>query len=118
MKVAKPYKPLHIVAISMQVIFEYVIEKVTRLENGEVEILATGVSPENIATAINPDVEVVMQSIPSQMREMMNQQQKMFQDMQKPMLKFRITEQQYTRGDWKVGGIVEVSVTEQESEKL
>ena len=102
----------------MQVAFEYVIEKVTKLENGEVEILATGVAPENIATAINPDVEIVMQSIPPQMREMMNQQQKMFQDIQRPLIKFRITEQQYIRGDWKVGGVVEVKVTEQDTETL
>jgi hypothetical protein len=99
----------------MKVTFEYIIEKATKLENGEIEIMATGMAPENIATAVNPEVEIVMQSIPPQMREMMNQQQKMFKDMQKPMIKFRITEQQYSQGDWKVGGIVEVTVTEQDA---
>lgn len=102
----------------MRVTFEYVVEKVTKLENGEVEIVATGISSEHIATAVNPEMETLMRSIPPQMREMLNQQQKMFQDMQKPLLKFRITEQQYVRGDWKVGSVVEVAVAEQDTEAL
>jgi len=102
----------------MKVTFEYLIEKVIKLENGEVEVIATGVAPENIATAVNTDMETIIRSIPPQMRDLMNQQQKMFQDTQKPILKFRITEQQYIRGDWKVGSVVEVTVTEQESEGL
>ena len=108
----KSYKPPYIVALSMNVTFEYLIEKVTKLVNGEVEILATGVAPENIATAVNTDMETIIRSIPPQMRDLMNQQQKMFQDTQKPLLKFRITEQQYIRGNWKVGSVVEVAVTE------
>jgi len=114
----KSYKPPYIIALSMNVTFEYLIEKVTRLENGEVEILATGVASENIATAVNTDMETIIRSIPPQMRDLMNQQQKMFQDTQKPLLKFRITEQQYIRGNWKVVSVVEVAVTEQESEAV
>ncbi|MEA2054519.1 MAG: hypothetical protein U9O96_05320 [Candidatus Thermoplasmatota archaeon] len=98
----------------MKAKFDYVIEKVTKLENGEVEILATGVSSENIATAVNSDMEMLMRSIPPQMRELMNQQQKMFQEMQKPMIKFRITGEEYSQGRWKVGDMIEVAITERE----
>ena len=48
----------------MMVKFEYIIDKVTKLENGEVEIIATGISSENIATTINPEMEMLMRSIP------------------------------------------------------
>lgn len=102
----------------MRITFEYVIEKVSKLENGEVEIVATGISSDSIATAVNPEMETLMRSIPPQMRELLNQQQKMFQDMQKPLLKFRITEQQYVQGNWKVGEVVEVAVTEQDTDAL
>ncbi len=98
----------------MKVKFEYVIDKVTKLENGEVEILATGISSENIAMPINPEMEMLMNSIPPQMRELMNQQQRMFQDMQKPMIKFRITSEEYDSGRWKVGDAVEVSIAEKD----
>ncbi|RLF62965.1 MAG: hypothetical protein DRN33_05005 [Thermoplasmata archaeon] len=98
----------------MIVKFEYIIDKVTKLDNGEVEIIATGISSENIATTISPEMEMLMRSIPPQMRELMNQQQKMFQEMQKPMIKFRITGEEYSEGRWKVGDMVEVTIAEKD----
>jgi len=98
----------------MKVDFDYVIEKITKLDNGEVEILATGISSDNIATSVNPEMEMLMNSIPPQMRDLMNQQQRMFQEMQKPMIKFRITGEEYAQGRWKVGDMVEISVAERD----
>ncbi len=98
----------------MIVKFEYILDKVTKMENGEIEVIATGISSDNIATSVSPEMEMLMRSIPPQMKELMNQQQKMFQDVQKPLIKFRITGVEYSTGRWKVGDMVEVAVTEKE----
>lgn len=96
----------------MKVKFEYAIEKITKLENGEVEIIATGISTENIATTISPEMEILMKSIPPQMHDLINQQQKFFQNSQRPVLKFRLTEEEYNSGNWRVGETIDVMVAE------
>lgn len=96
----------------MEVKFEYVIEKITKLNNDELEVIAIGVSTENIATSVNPEMEMVMRSIPPQMQDLMNQQQKMFKNTQKPMIKFRLTQEEYRQGKWRVGDILDVKIEE------
>jgi hypothetical protein len=96
----------------MSVKFEYVIEKITKLDNGEIEVLATSISSENIATPINPDIDMLMKNIPPQLQELMSQQRKMFQNTQRPLMKFRLTEKEYNEGKWRVGETIEVTITE------
>ncbi len=98
----------------MKVKLEFVIEKVTRLDSGEVEIIAMGITPEHIATSISPEMEMLMRSIPPQMQDLINQQQKMFQNTQRPMIKFRITKEEYSQGAWRVGDTIEVTIREGE----
>jgi hypothetical protein len=94
----------------MQVKFEYTIEKVKKLDNGEIEIVATGVSTESIATSVSPEMEMIMRSIPPQMQDLINQQQKLFQNSQRPLLKFRLTAEEYASGVWRVGDTLAVTV--------
>ena len=96
----------------MSVKFEYVIEKITKLDNGEIEVLATSISSENIATPVNPDIDMLMKNIPPQLQELMSQQRKMFQNTQRPIMKFRLTEKEYNEGKWRVGETIEVTITE------
>ena len=96
----------------MKIKFEYVIEKVTKLENGEIEVVSTGVSTEYIATSTSSEMEILMKSIPPQMQDLINQQQKYFQNAQRPVLKFRLTEEEYSTGNWRVGKTIDVTVEE------
>jgi hypothetical protein len=96
----------------MSIEFEYVVDKIMKMDNGEVEIIATGISTENIAKTVNPEMEMLMKSIPPQLGELMNQQTKIFQNVHKPMIKFRLTEKEYKEGNWKVGETIEVTIRE------
>ncbi|KAA0002334.1 MAG: hypothetical protein FE048_04030 [Thermoplasmata archaeon] len=96
----------------VEVNLEYVIEKITKKDNGEVEILAFGYTSEGAVRAVSSQMEMIMESVPPEMRQMLEQQSKMFEKQTKPMLKFCISAKEYAEGNWKVGDTLDTIIRE------
>ena len=60
----------------VEINLEYVIEKITKKDNGEVEILAFGYTSESAVRAVSSQMEMIMESVPPEMRQMLEQQSK------------------------------------------
>ena len=91
---------------------EYVIEKVTKKGNGEVEILAYGFSTDDAVRAISPEMELIMKTVPPEMQQILSQQSQMFKKQTKPLLKFCISDKEYAEGSWRVGDTIDAIVRE------
>jgi len=98
----------------VEINLEYVIEKITKKDNGEVEILAFGYTSESAVRAVSSQMEMIMESVPPEMRQMLEQQSKMFEKQTKPMLKFCISAKEYSEGSWKVGETLDIIIRERE----
>jgi len=100
----------------VEIKLEYVIDRITRKDNGEVEILAFGYTSEDAVRAISSQMEMIMESVPPEMRQMLEQQSKMFEKQTKPMIKFCISAEEYAKGNWKVGNTLDIIIRERENE--
>ena len=96
----------------VEIKLEYIIEKITQKDNGEIEILAFGLTSDNLVRPISSEMEMVMRSVPPEMKQMMEQQSKMFEKQMKPMLRFTISPEEYATGKWRVGDALVVLVHE------
>jgi len=96
----------------MKVKLEFVIEKVAKLGNNQVEIIALGIANDTVVQPSSPESMMLIQIIPPELREMLNQQSKMMRDREKPSIRFIITENEYSEGNWKVGDILSIDIME------
>ena len=96
----------------VEIKLEYIIEKITQKTNGDVEILAFGYSSNDVVKPVSSEMEMIMRNVPPEMKQMMDQQSKMFEKQMKPMLRFTITPEQYSTGRWRVGDALETVVKE------
>lgn len=96
----------------MKVKLEFVIEKVAKLGNNQVEIIALGIANDTVVQPSSPESMMLIQIIPPELREMLNQQSKMMRDREKPFIRFIITENEYSEGNWKVGDILSIDIME------
>lgn len=96
---------------------KFEIEKVDSKGDRTMEILATGTAPEEmIRTESNARQQpgfTVMGNVPPAMQGMIEDMTKMFQYQRKPMIKFRLTKEEYDRGSWKVGDTLRIKVMEE-----
>ncbi len=93
----------------------FTIEKVNAKGDGTMEVLATGTAMEEAVQPEGGDQSnfTVMGNVPPGMRGMLENMGDMFRYQQKPMIKFRLTREEYERGDWKVGNVLRVKVVEE-----
>jgi len=93
----------------------FTIEKVNGMGDGTMEVVATGTAPEDAVQPQGGDQPgfTVMGNVPPGMRGMLENMGDMFRNQQKPMIKFRLTREEYERGDWKVGNLLRVKVVEE-----
>jgi len=97
----------------MKVKLEFVVEKVERMDNNEVEIIALGTTAgETLMQSQNPESAMMLQMMPPELREMLTHQLRMVRDSEKPFIRFVITESEYNEGSWKVGDTISVDITE------
>ena len=101
----------------VEIKLEYIIEKITQKDNGEIEVLAFGLTSDNLVRPISQEMEMVMRSVPPEMKQMMEQQSRMFEKQMKPMLRFTISAQEYATGKWRVGDSLEVNVQEKKERR-
>ena len=100
----------------VEIHLEYVIEKVEKKDNGNVEIFAVGYTPKDAIKAISPQMEMIMNAMPPEMRQMMEKQTKLFEEQEKPIIKFYISAKEYSEGKWKVGNTLDIIIQEREGE--
>ncbi len=94
---------------------KFTIEKVEKMGgNGTFKVLAVGRTHDEIVQpSQTPDVsEEMMGQIPEPFRSMAGDSMRQMKMQQKPRIEFHITEDEYRRGDWKVGSTIDISVTE------
>ena len=96
---------------------EYVIEKTTKKESGEVEILAIGYTSDDAVKAVSSEMEMVMRQVPPEIKQMIEQQFKMFGKQTKPMIKFVISKEEYDDGSWRVGDTIDIVVRERKEKE-
>ncbi len=101
----------------IEVHLEYVIDRVTKKRNDEVEILAFGYTSEDAVKATSSEMEMIKKTVPPEIKQMLSQQSKLFEKQTKPMLKFTISEKEYTEGNWKVGDTIDIVVRERKEKE-
>ena len=99
----------------VEIHLEYVIEKVEKKDN-DVEIFAVGYTPKDAVKAVSPQMEMIMDAMPPEMREMMEKQTKIFEEQEKPIIKFYISAEEYSEGNWKVGNTLDIIIQERREE--
>jgi len=93
----------------------FTIEQVNGRGDGTMEVVATGTAPEEAVQPEGGDQSnfTVMGNVPPGMRGMLENMGEMFRYQQKPVIKFRLTREEYERGDWKIGNVLKVKVVEE-----
>lgn len=101
----------------IEVHLEYVIDRVTKKGNGEVEILAIGYTSEDAVKAVSSEMDIIMKQVPPEIKQMIEQQFKMFGKQTKPMIKFIVSEEEYADGSWRVGNTIDIIIRERKKKE-
>lgn len=96
----------------VEIKLEYLVEKITKRDSGEVEILAVGYTPEEAIKATSSEMDMIMKQVPPEIKQMIEQQFKMFGKQTKPMIKFIVSEAEYAKGGWRVGDAIDIIIKE------